>query len=574
MKKILWILTIFFAFNLSFVDPALSKMSLDQQRSLINSNAININLNCSNLLNRLGGFQGAITYSIGDAKKENHSYILLHTHVKEENNIYYLCKQNRYDYASSESIDDQLKDQNLHKIFYDSYEMVKYVFTVADEDFTRYMMSKFYLSDYNLERNQLIIAFTEAQAEIIGEQNQMSDKEKKALKEKEKREKIREEQERKEAEEKRLAKSKPTKSTGTSDTTPPKIKIASTITVNDAKYSLQGEVTDKGSKKIYVNVKDEYSQNSVKVVNGKFTIHRFSPDDEEIQIIATDSWGNKAEKTVKVKIKRKVVQPTIVVEKLDPTKVKSRKLSNKVALIIGVQNYSSAPKATFAASDAKWFYEYAKNVFGVSENNIKKLVNKDASFIQTQKVISKWLPSKIKANQTELIVFFAGHGLSTPDGKELYLLVHDSDTDLLSRTAISRSELFNDIVKLKPKSVTLFFDTCYSGSSRDDESLLASARPIRIVPSEVSNRPDNFTIFSAAKNEQISSGFKEARHGIFSYYLMKGLEGKADTNRDKEITNGELHVYMDKHVSQKALELGRKQNPDLAGDHKQILTRY
>jgi len=570
MRKYLFYLLFFLLLG----NPALSKMSLDQQRSLINSNAININLNCSNLLNRLGGFQGAITYSIGDAKKENHSYVLLHTHVKKENNIYYLCKQNRYDYASSESIDDQLKDQNLHKIFYDSYEMVKYVFTVADEDFTRYMMSKFYLSDYNLERNQLIIAFTEAQAEIIGEQNQMSDKEKKALEKKEKREKIREEQERKEAEEKRLAKSKPTKSTGTSDTTPPKIKIASTITVNDAKYSLQGEVTDKGSKKIYVNVKDEYSQNSVKVVNGKFTIHRFSPDDEEIQIIATDSWGNKSEKTVKVKIKRKVVQPTIVVEKLDPTKVKSRKLSNKVALIIGVQNYSSAPKATFAASDAKWFYEYAKNVFGVSENNIKKLVNKDASFIQTQKVISKWLPSKIKANQTELIVFFAGHGLSTPDGKELYLLVHDSDTDLLSRTAISRSELFNDIVKLKPKSVTLFFDTCYSGSSRDDENLLVAARPIRILPSEVSNRPDNFTIFSAAKNEQISSGFKEARHGIFSYYLMKGLEGKADTNKDKQITNGELHVYMDKHVSQKALELGRKQNPDLAGDHKQILTRY
>jgi len=570
MRKYLFYLLFFLLLG----SPALSKMSLDQQRSLINSNAININLNCSNLLNRLGGFQGAITYSIGDAKKENHSYVLLHTHVKKENNIYYLCKQKRYDYTSSESIVDQLKDQNLHKIFYDSYEMVKYVFTVADEDFTRYMMSKFYLSDYNLERNQLIIAFTEAQAEIIGEQNQMSDKEKKALEKKEKREKIREEQERKEAEEKRLAKSKPTKSTGTSDTTPPKIKIASTITVNDAKYSLQGEVTDKGSKKIYVNVKDEYSQNSVKVVNGKFTIHRFSPDDEEIQIIATDSWGNKSEKTVKVKIKRKVVQPTIVVEKLDPTKVKSRKLSNKVALIIGVQNYSSAPKATFAASDAKWFYEYAKNVFGVSENNIKKLVNKDASFIQTQKVISKWLPSKIKANQTELIVFFAGHGLSTPDGKELYLLVHDSDTDLLSRTAISRSELFNDIVKLKPKSVTLFFDTCYSGSSRDDESLLVAARPIRILPSEVSNRPDNFTIFSAAKNEQISSGFKEARHGIFSYYLMKGLEGKADANKDKQITNGELHVYMDKHVSQKALELGRKQNPDLAGDHKQILTRY
>ena len=168
MRKYLFYLLFFFLLG----NPALSKMSLDQQRSLINSNAININLNCSNLLNRIGGLRATITYSIGDKKKENHSYILLHTHVKKENNIYYLCKQNRYDYASSESIDDQLKDQNLHKIFYDSYEMVKYVFTVADEDFTRYMMSKFYLSDYNLERNQLIIAFTEAQAKIINEQNQ------------------------------------------------------------------------------------------------------------------------------------------------------------------------------------------------------------------------------------------------------------------------------------------------------------------------------------------------------------------------------------------------------------------
>ena len=569
-KKYLFYLLFFLLLS----NSALSKISLDRQRSLINSNGISINLNCRELLSKIGGFQGTYSYSIGDARKENHSYILLHTHVKKENNIYYLCKQNRYDYASSESIDDQLKDHDLYKIFYDSYEMVKNVFTVADGDFTKYMMSRFNLADHNLVRDQLIIAFTEAQAKIINEQNQMTDEDRKAAEEKAKEDKKREEEERKKAEKTRLAELEKNKPVESSDTTPPKIKIASTITVNDAKYSLQGEVTDKGSKKIYVSVKDEYSQNSVKVVNGKFTINRFSPDDEEIQIIATDSWGNKTKKIVKVKIERKVVRSPVVIEKLDPSNVTNKKSRNRVALIIGIENYSSAPKATYADSDAKWFYEYAKTAFGVREENIKRLVDKDASFIQTHKVISKWLPSKIKANQTELIVFFAGHGLSTPDGKELYLLVHDSDTDLLSRTAISRSELFKDISKLKPKSVTLFFDTCYSGSSRDDEVLLASARPIMILSNEVTERPDNFTIFSAAKFDQLSSSFKEAKHGIFSYYLMKGLEGKADANEDKKITNGELHVYMDKHISQKALELGREQNPDLAGNHKQILSRY
>ena len=55
---------------------------------------------------------------------------------------------------------------------------------------------------------------------------------------------------------------------------------------------------------------------------------------------------------------------------------------------------------------------------------------------------------------------------------------------------------------------------------------------------------------------------------------MKGLEGKADANKNKEITNGELLAYMDQNISQKALELGRSQNPSLSGDPDQVLMKY
>ena len=41
----------------------------------------------------------------------------------------------------------------------------------------------------------------------------------------------------------------------------------------------------------------------------------------------------------------------------------------------------------------------------------------------------------------------------------------------------------------------MFLDTCYSGVSRDEQMLLASARPIRIVADEQEGIPDNFTIF-------------------------------------------------------------------------------
>ena len=150
----------------------------------------------------------------------------------------------------------------------------------------------------------------------------------------------------------------------------------------------------------------------------------------------------------------------------------------------------------------------------------------------------------------------------------------DSDPDLLDRTALSRNELFETILKLDPKNVVMFFDTCFSGISRDEKTLLASARPIRILADEQEELPNNFTIFSASQLDQISSGIKEAKHGIFSYFLMKGLEGDADTNKDRNITNGELLAYMNENVSQKASELGREQNPSLTGDPDKVLMSY
>ena len=354
------------------------------------------------------------------------------------------------------------------------------------------------------------------------------------------------------------------------DNDPPVILIAKTITVNDTSYEIKGKITDQ-SEKVFI----EIDGRPVRVKGGKFKVQRFSPVDEQITIVAIDQWGNRSEpKFVNIKID---IKDTAVVEKLeplDPSNMRSKSNKNRVALIIGIEKYEQAPAASFANLDATYFYEYARKGFGVSKSNMKLLVDEDANLIKSLGIISKWLPGKIVKNQTELIIFFAGHGLASTDGKELYFLTQDSDPDLLTRTALSRTELFKEIISLEPKSVTMFMDTCYSGVSRDEEILLASARPIRIVADEQEGVPDNFTIFTASQLDQISSGLKEANHGIFSYYLMKGLEGKADRNKDKQITNGEMLAYMDQNVSQKASELGRQQNPSLAGDHDQVLISY
>ena len=354
------------------------------------------------------------------------------------------------------------------------------------------------------------------------------------------------------------------------DNDPPVIQIAEAITVNDANYEIEGRVTDK-SKKIFVVVDDVL----VDVEDGKFMVKGFSPVDKKISIEAIDSYGNRSKpKIVKIIIDIKYTDIAEKLEPLNPSNLKSEFDKNKVALVIGIENYKQAPKADFANLDARYFKEYATKGFGVPKSNIKLLINDDASLVSSLGTINKWLPGKIKRDQSDLIIFFAGHGLASNDGKELYILPQDGDPDLLSRTALSRSELFQQIIQLGPRSVTIFFDTCYSGVSRNEETLLASARPVRIVADDEGEIPDNFTIFSASQLDQISSGLKEAKHGIFSYYLMKGLEGKADSNKDKQITNGELLAYMDLNVSQRAAELGRQQNPMLSGDENKVLMSY
>ncbi len=151
----------------------------------------------------------------------------------------------------------------------------------------------------------------------------------------------------------------------------------------------------------------------------------------------------------------------------------------------------------------------------------------------------------------------------------MYLLPYDGAPQLLERTAISRKQLFNDIAASNPKSVTVFLDTCYSGTTRGTETLIAS-RPIAIKAKQ-QDIPEGFTVMTAAAGDQTAKPLEEAKHGMFSYFLMKGMEGDADANQDNQITAGELHVYVQQNVIQQS---SGSQTPELQGDAERVLVRF
>ena len=100
--------------------------------------------------------------------------------------------------------------------------------------------------------------------------------------------------------------------------------------------------------------------------------------------------------------------------------------------------------------------------------------------------------------------------------------------------------------------------------------MLISSRPIAIVAKDQAI-PDNFTVFTAAAGDQTAKPLEEAKHGMFSYYLMKGMEGEADSNNDNSITAGELHAYVQQNVIQQS---SGSQTPELQGDANRVLVRF
>jgi len=353
------------------------------------------------------------------------------------------------------------------------------------------------------------------------------------------------------------------------DNDPPVIEIAEAITVDSQAYTLKGKVKDKS--KIYLTIDGR----QVQVKKGKFKIDRFNIDPgevEEIKIVAIDKWNNKSEKTIKVTIDLKSTELARSFEDLKPNSVRVKTDKNKIAIIIGVEKYKNMTVCNYCNRDAKAFKAYASRALGVVPSNIISLVDSKATRGEILRAFKISLPKIAGDGGKDINIFFAGHGLASESGEDLYIIPQDGDQGLLEDTAVSRIELIKLIKKVNPKSVTMFFDTCYSGQTRGEQMLVASLRGIRIVDAD--NIPDNFSIFTASSSNQGSSHIEEAKHGMFSYYLMKGLEGKADNNKDKKITNGELIAYLKTNVSKEAFTQNREQDPMLSGDPDQVLMSY
>ena len=355
----------------------------------------------------------------------------------------------------------------------------------------------------------------------------------------------------------------PIKPTIKIDELAPTINIDDYIKITKRNFSISGSVVDDS------NVFIEVDGNSVSVNNKSFKIQGSTSVGKSIlKIVAFDQWGNETRKNIIVERVIQTVSNDNSFEALKPETLETKSKKNRIALIIGMEEYENMSSANYAQRDAELFIDYVQGAFGVPQSNIKYFINAEN---EVKFDIKSWLKKNVRKN-TEVYVYFSGHGMATNNGTDLYLLTHDTIAEYIEETAFNRNEIFNDIAKYNPKSVIAFLDTCYSGAGRaDGEMLLAMAKGLVVVDEQQQQLPDNFTLFTAASAQESAWSLPEAQHGTFSYFLMKGMEGEADLNNDKKLTNGELQEYLLDNVGRFAQQ---PQTPQMIGDPNQVLVRF
>jgi uncharacterized caspase-like protein len=238
------------------------------------------------------------------------------------------------------------------------------------------------------------------------------------------------------------------------------------------------------------------------------------------------------------------------------------------AVVIGISNYdhfgASIPNLKYADKDASSFLEFLKSPSGgnLTDDSIALLLNEQATTQNIRHALFTFLTQA--RPQDSVVIFIAGHGAPDPhDPRNLYLLTADSKADDMGATAFpmwQMQDVFERI--LKAKRVITIADTCHSfgfSGARVAGEGGTSNNLINQYVAHYASKGERAVITASDISE---SSYEDERwgngHGVFTYYLLKGLAGEADRNHDGIVTAGELFAYIKQEVPQAT---DGKQNP-------------
>ena len=231
---------------------------------------------------------------------------------------------------------------------------------------------------------------------------------------------------------------------------------------------------------------------------------------------------------------------------------------NTYAVVVGVADYKYFSAwdgdLRYTTSDAQRFANFLKSKKGGSVPAANIILLTDAMASKANILAqTRQLYSKAKKND-RVIFFFSGHGgrgcfLPYDAGKRGENMLYFSEVKSLFRYAKCNTKL-------------LFADACFSGSMK---GLNTKAIQSTLSKEQKAASDMNIAVMMSCRKNETSMELGSLRQGLFTYYLIEGLGGEANSDGSQYVTITELFNYVYLKTRQKASSMGHQQNPELFG---------
>lgn len=223
------------------------------------------------------------------------------------------------------------------------------------------------------------------------------------------------------------------------------------------------------------------------------------------------------------------------------------------ATVVGVSKYTYMPQLNFPDDDAYKMSAFLQSTKGGALNydQVQLLVDNKAT---RKGILTSVQETFAKADANDVALFyFSGHGLNGS------LIPIDFNG---YQNKIEYTELVDIVKKSKAKQKIIIMDACYSGSMMVARSPYANQ--LTEFYNALGEAGEGTAIISSSKQQEYSMEDTGLRSGVFSYYMINGMKGSADYNRNGIVTITELFNFVSTNVK---LYTGGAQSPQISGDY-------
>ncbi len=218
-------------------------------------------------------------------------------------------------------------------------------------------------------------------------------------------------------------------------------------------------------------------------------------------------------------------------------------------VVIGINKYKN-PKynLNYAVADASAFRDQIQQMGSGIFKNIQLSFIADEHATQAA-IVETFEKIKAVAQPKDVFIFYyAGHGVLNQH-REFYLVPHDvtqlyGNDEALAARGLSAAQLLRFSKEIKAQKQLYVLDACQSAGALEQFAVRGVAEEKAIAQLA---RATGTHWLTASGSEQFASEFAQLGHGAFTYVLLEGLKGKADTG-DKKITVKEIDAYLQEIV--------------------------